>query len=248
MVAAHHPSGGCTLTQLALRANLAKSTVIRLLDPLLEYGYVETEPGSGRRRLGAAAARLGSAYLDGVNLRTSAADLLRDVAEETAETVHLLVPDGVAMVYVEKVEAPRPVQMASRVGGRQPMYSTASGLAYLALAGPESFDAVVAAGLTAHTPKTPGTTGALRSAVRRTRDRGYAVDDIANEPHIRAVAAAVVDATGRPVAAISIVGPDYSLTPERFDTLGHCALATAQAISARLGAPTQSTSEKDTAQ
>jgi IclR family acetate operon transcriptional repressor len=237
VVAAHHAEGGCTLGRLSADAGLAKSTVVRLMAPLLEFGYVEVEPVSGRHRLGAAVARLGSTYLDGLDVRAAAADVLRTLAAETAETVHLLVPQGVWMVYVDKAEAPRPVRMASRVGARQPMYSTASGVAYLAASDGDAFAAVVAAGLAPRTPNTPTAPAALRAAVGLARERGYAVDDIANEAHIRAVAAVVVDATGRPVAAISIVGPDYSLTPDRVEPLGRRAIAAADAVSARLGAP-----------
>lgn len=240
VVAVHHADGGCTLTRLAADAGLAKSTAARLVAPLLEHGYVEVEPASGRHRLGGAVARLGSIYLDSLDLRAAAAGFLHELGAETAETVHLLVPDGVEMVYLDKVEAPQPVRMASRVGGRQPMYSTASGVAYLAAAGDELFDAVVAAGLTPRTPGTPSTAAALRAAVRSARERGFAVDDITNEPHIRGVAAVVVDATGRPVAAISVVGPDYSITVDRFRALGERVLATARAVSARLGAPVPS--------
>jgi IclR family acetate operon transcriptional repressor len=245
VVAAHHGQGGCTLSQLAADAGISKSTVLRLMAPLREYGYVEVEPVSGRYRLGAALARLGSTYLDELDLRATAADLLRGLAEETAETVHLLVPEGVSMVYVDKVEAPRPVRMASRVGARQPMYSTASGLAYLAAAGEDVFEAVVAAGMAPRTPQTPTTAAALRSAVQLARRRGFGVDDVANEAHIRGVAAVVVDATGGPVAAISVVGPDYSLTTDRVDVLGRRAMATARAVSARLGAPVRPAPDRE---
>jgi DNA-binding transcriptional ArsR family regulator len=63
VVATRHAAGGCTLTELAADAGLARSTVARLVAPLLDHGYVEVEPASGRPRLGAAVARLGSTYL-----------------------------------------------------------------------------------------------------------------------------------------------------------------------------------------
>jgi IclR family acetate operon transcriptional repressor len=236
LVAAHHADRGLTLTELAAAAGLVKSTTLRLLGPLLEFGYVESDAASGRYKLGAVLARLGTDYLEGLDLPGTAGEFLRSLSDETKLTVHLSVPNGVWMVYVDKVEAPQPVQMASRVGGRQPMYSTASGHAYIALAEHEVFDSVVAAGLARRTPNTPTTAEDLRDAVLLTRERGFGVDDAANEHHIRGVAAAVTDATGRPVAAISVVGPEFSVSVERLDTLGAQVMATARAVSARLGA------------
>ncbi|GAA3726851.1 DNA-binding IclR family transcriptional regulator [Spinactinospora alkalitolerans] len=236
VVAEDHGAGGCSLTELAARSGLAKSTVIRLAAPLLDRGYLHVDADTGRYRLGPGAARLGSAYLAGLDLRFTAADMLRRLVAETAETVHLFVPDGIWMVYVDKYEAPRPVQMASRIGSRQPMYSTAGGLAYLSRADEGVVESVLEAGLAVHTPNTPSTPEALRSVLRLARERGYAVDDVYNEPHIRGVAAAVVDAQERPVAAISVAGPDYSLTPDRFHEIGEQVIAAAQEVSARLGA------------
>ncbi|MDT7653735.1 MAG: 2-dehydro-3-deoxyphosphogluconate aldolase / (4S)-4-hydroxy-2-oxoglutarate aldolase [Pseudonocardiales bacterium] len=65
VVATRHAAGGCTLTELAADAGLARSTVARLVTPLLDHGYVEVEPASGRHRLGVAIARLGSTYVLG---------------------------------------------------------------------------------------------------------------------------------------------------------------------------------------
>lgn len=240
VIAVRHADNGLTLTELAGDAGFPKSTALRLLAPLLEFGYVELDAVSGRYRLGAVVARLGSDYLQGLDLRSAAAEFLRDLSAETKLTVHLSVPNGVWMVYVDKVEAPQPVRMASRVGGRQPMYSTASGHAYLALAGVDVFDAVVEAGLAPRNPTTPCTPGDLRMAVALTRERGFGVDDASNEAHIRGAAAAVVDAAGRPVAAISVVGPDFSVSVERLSTLGSQVMETARSVSARLGTPSAS--------
>ncbi|WAP53256.1 hypothetical protein OL239_00230 [Arthrobacter sp. ATA002] len=126
--------------------------------------------------------------------------------------------------------------MASRVGMQVPMYSTASGAAYLSLAGPAAFEAVVARGMPPLTPATPSTRQELQAVVDLALNRGYAIDDMANEDHIRGIAAAIVDASHQPVAALSIVGPEFNVTPARFELLGSLAVAAARRISARLGA------------
>ena len=60
----------------------------------------------------------------------------RALRDETGETVHLAVPSGLCMVYIEKLESPSAVQMASRIG--MCLHSTAVGKAYLAALAPDA--------------------------------------------------------------------------------------------------------------
>jgi len=43
------------------------------------------------------------------------------------------------------------------------------------------------------------------------RERGYAVDDQENEPHVRCIGAPVLDAAARVIGAVSVSGPDFRL-------------------------------------
>lgn len=234
-VATATPSGGATLTELAAAVGVHKSSALRLLAPLAEAGLVRIE--QGRHLLGPRAAQLGRGYLDSVDLRALAQPALRRLVEESGESVHLVLPDLPDMVYIDKIDGPGRVRMNSSVGSRQPAHSTGVGRAYLAFAGQDVVDAVVAHGLSPRTERTVTEPAAFRAGLATIRERGYAVDDVENEPDIRCVAAPVFDHDGAVVAAVSVAGLATRVTPDRFGRLGEQVVAAGRAVSAQLGAP-----------
>jgi DNA-binding IclR family transcriptional regulator len=227
---------GHTLAGLSRDLELNKSTLLRLLAPLCEARLVEQEPDTGRYRLGWRTAQLGAAYLEQADLPGAARDVLRGLMEETSETVHLVLADLPEVVYIDKVDSPRPVRMFSRIGTRQPAYSTAVGKAILAHAGDPAVRRVIQAGLPARTPRTHTTAAALRADLAEIRARGYAVDDVENEPEIRCVAAPIFDHAGTVGSAVSVSAPASRLGVGQVPALGGLVVAAADQVSRRLGA------------
>jgi DNA-binding IclR family transcriptional regulator len=82
---------GISLTSLAASLEMSKSTVLRLIAPLREHGLIHQDRDSGRYRLGPAAARLGAAFVERIDLAVLAADLLRDLSRRTGETAVLVI-------------------------------------------------------------------------------------------------------------------------------------------------------------
>ena len=223
-----------TLSELSRLADIPAPTALRLLRALQEEALVEVDQ-DGRYRLGVHCLVLGSTSLEGFDLRREARLELEELADRFDETVHLGVPDGTEVIYVDKVETSQSVRMYSRIGARSPMHSTGIGKAILAYAGDDLFQAVVRAGLPRRTPNTITDPDELAAELERTRRRGYAIDDIENEDGIRCAAAAVLDAEGVPVAALSVSGPASRITEERIPALGKAVTEVAERLSARLG-------------
>ncbi|MFB7459923.1 IclR family transcriptional regulator [Streptomyces sp. NPDC056188] len=225
---------GRTLTELAAQQGLSKSTALRLLQPLVDARFVQVLPG-GAYRLGWRNAQLGQVYLAGNDPHRDARDVLKDLSESTNETVHLVTADFPHVVYVDKVDSPLPVRMASRVGSTQPAYCTSVGKAMLAHADAAVVDAVIAAGLAPRTGNTITDGDALRAELARTRARGWAIDDVENEAGVRCVAAPVFDATGAATHAISVSAPEERLPAERVPRVVPLVTAAARAVSQRWG-------------
>ncbi|MGH3315009.1 MAG: IclR family transcriptional regulator [Nocardioidaceae bacterium] len=228
---------GATLSELGRALGLTRSTLLRLLAPLRDVRLVERDTGSGRYRLGPYAARLGDVYLERLDLRRVARDVLVDLAQRTGETVHLVEFDPPYVVYIDKVESVSAVRMYSRIGSRQPAYCTGVGKAYLAFASEDVLATVVQAGLERRTANTLTTEPDLRDALESIRGRGFAIDDSENEAEIRCAAAPVFDHTGSVLSAVSVAGPAWRITPDRDEMLGDLVTRAAKEISSRLAAP-----------
>jgi DNA-binding IclR family transcriptional regulator len=226
-----------TLTELSEYSGVNRSTVSRLLQPLLEAGFVEQDVRSGRYRLGPQTARLGQIYLENFEAHDVAGPILRALAEESLETAHIGVQDGVDIVYVDKYESPLSVRTVSRIGSRQPLYCTAIGKTLLAFAGESALTTMLESGMPARTVHTITEAGTLRSELDEIRARGYAVDDEENEAGIRCVGAPVFNHRGEVVAAISISGPANRMTIDRIGLLSGTVRNAAIEISRRLAAP-----------
>jgi DNA-binding IclR family transcriptional regulator len=230
------PQAGLTLIELAAALELNRSTLLRLLAPLVETRLVERDPGTSRYRLGSRNAQLGQVFLERLDRRRVAHEVLVDLVRQCGETVHLVNAELPEVVYIDKIDSPQAVRMHSRIGNRMPCYSTSVGKAILAHADEATVEMVVRNGMPARTPTTITTAEGLRSDLALIRERGYALDDSENEPDIRCVAAPLFDHAGEVSSAISISGPAHRVTPEREAELGRLVAVAADEISRRLGA------------
>jgi IclR family acetate operon transcriptional repressor len=196
--------GELSLAELCRRTGIAKPTAHRLLGELAGWGVVErTERGV---RLGLRLFELGQLVPQQRDLLEVAAPFLADLFEATHETVHLAVPDGTDVVYVQKLAASGSPDIPSRLGGRMPAYCTGVGKALLAFGPPDRLAATLAAGLPRRTPRTVVAPGLLCSELGTIRHSGIAEEHEESAPGIACVAAPVLGPDGLAVAALSITG------------------------------------------
>jgi DNA-binding IclR family transcriptional regulator len=226
---------GMTLSDCASVLGYSKATTHRILQTLARREFVRIDETRGTFTLGVTNLRLGIEFLESIDLRREALPTLRSIAETTGETAHLGRLSGTEVVYIEKVESSQAVRMYSRVGDTMPAHSTGVGKAILAFLHEAEVETHLPPTLVKRAANTITDRGELREELRRTRERGFSIDDIENEDGIRCAGAPVFDHTGRVQAAISVAGPGTRMTRERLDELGPPLRAQADAISARVG-------------
>lgn len=223
------------VTQLSQALGLGKSTVHRLLTALAARGYVRKDAQSDRYRLGLKVFEVGALAVAQLTIREAAGPSLRKLVAATRETVHLGVLEAGEVVYVDKVESQRTLQMYSRIGRRAPLHCTALGKALLAFEPDEVVDRFARRRLRAYTTKTITAADTLRRELQRVRAAGVAVDDEEFEVGLRCIAAPVRDHTGRVVASLGIAGPAVRLPAARMTALAHVVQRAAADVSAALG-------------
>jgi len=225
------------VTDIAAATGVSKSTVHRILQSLVEWGFARPD-GSGGYEPGPRILTLAGRVLSRFDPARQASAALRALHDRTGYTTHFAIRNGDEAVYVEKLEGRRPYQMTSRVGMSLRLHSTAIGKAILAQLSDEEVLAIAArTRLERRTPNTLTSDEDLLAHLAAVRARGYAVDDEENEPGVRCVAAAVFDHTGRVVGGISVSALALDASRETLEALGPEVAAAAREASQALGAP-----------
>ncbi len=214
---------GASLTELVKVTGIPTTTLHRMLG-LLRGTALVRETADGRYALAAGTLTLSRAYLDGIDLRQEALQVMRPLSALTGETIHLGVLALVQVVYIEKVESPAPVRMYSRVGDTNAALTTALGRAILAASPAHVLDEV--ARLSGSAP---------HDLLDRVRADGYATDLQENEIGICCVGAPVFDHTGRVTAGLSVSVPAARFDSAAPQRLGPQVRAAAEDLSRRLG-------------
>ena len=220
-----------TAPELADACGLNRSTAWRILATLEHHGLVERDPDSNRYSLGFAVLRLAAAAGHEPLVRL-AHPVLRRLADATGETVNLAVARRLELVYADQVQA-RHVMAPNWLGHPVPLHATSTGKAFLAALPADELDTIVRAGLERFTDTTITTPRALRAELDDVREQGYAVSHGELEPALWGVSAASRDASGRPIAVVSVWGADARVR-DRLDALGPQAATAARELESLL--------------
>lgn len=221
-----------SLSDIARRTDLPLPTVHRLVRELVDWRWLERDE-EGLYRIGLRLWEVGLLGRLSVRLREVALPFMQALYESTRENVQLAVRDGFDALYVEKLSGHASVPIVTRIGGRLPMHATGVGKALLAFQPADFVRNYVARRLERPTPYTIIEPGRLRRDLEGVRRRGYAVTSEEMTIGSCSLAAPILDAQGRAVAAVSIVVHAGRIDP---DKRAAPVQAAARSIAARLAA------------
>jgi DNA-binding IclR family transcriptional regulator len=229
------PPGPIPLRQLARILQVPRSTLHRVLQTLEAKGVVAHVTEGyvvGDRALELVA--LASAG----GLPRLVQPVIERLHRETGETVNVATPQFDYILIVAAAESTAPLRMVNPVGNREAFHSSALGKAYLsALPDSAVMRILQRISLVPSTAKTLFKAEEVLEDVRRSRIRGYSIDDQESQLGARCVGAALVGAGGHVVGALSISGPAERVPLEALDDIGALVARTAAELSQLLGAP-----------
>lgn len=227
--------GSASLSDLARNLGLSRSTVHGLLATMRQWGFV-TQDSNGHYALGIKLFELGTLAVSRLDLRVIAGPILQRLVDEFNETVHLVVGDGLDVVYIDKRESPQSMRIVSQVGRRLPAYCTSVGKAMLAFLPEQELDELLArVELQPWTHNTITDKEQLKAHLREVRRRGYALDNEEIFEGLRCVGAPIRDHLKQVVAAVSVAGPSVRLAPDRISGIIPAVVKAATEISHQLG-------------
>jgi DNA-binding IclR family transcriptional regulator len=226
---------GLTAKQVTALSRLPVSTVHRFLANLVTAGFLNRD-AEGTHYLGIACFSIGQAAVGQLDIRRLSLPYLRELNQQTRETIHLTVRHGLSAVYVEKLDSPEPLRIHSRIGAAVPLYCTAVGKVMLAYMPADEQDRILPElSLKRQTPNSVGNLQELKAELYRVRKNGYACDMEENELHIRCVAAPIWDHTGSVQSSLSITAPTVRMPVTRLRQLAPLIQRAGMQISLQLG-------------
>jgi IclR family transcriptional regulator, KDG regulon repressor len=226
---------GLTAKQVTALSRLPVSTVHRFLANLVTAGFLNRD-GEGTHYLGIACFSIGQAAVGQLDIRRLSLPYLRELNQQTRETIHLTVRHGLSAVYVEKLDSPEPLRIHSRIGAAVPLYCTAVGKVMLAyMPADEQERVLLELNIKRQTPNSVGNLQELKAELYRVRKNGYACDLEENELHIRCLAAPIWDHTGSVQSSVSITAPTLRMPVTRLRQLAPLIQKAGLQISTELG-------------
>lgn len=229
-----HAERAMGVTDLATQAGLGKSHAHRLLQGLVEAGYVRQEQASGSYATTIKLWELGSVVMAKIGLKQLAEPFMVWLLAQFRETVHLSVLDGDEVVYIHKLDSPEPVRAYSQVGGRAPAYSVATGKSMLAYQSPAYLEAI-SHRLRSHSPRTITKPVEFLREMEKVREQGYAVNRGEWRESVGGCAAPIFDPAGGVIASIGLSGPIDRLRPSMFKAMSAHLITAATGIGAEIG-------------
>jgi len=223
------------VTELSRQLDLHKSTVSRLIASLQREGLVEENLVTRKYRLGMALVTLGGLVLQRLDVAQTARPLMATLSDMTQETVILAIKDDAEAVNVAQVPSPQMVKHIEWVGRRTPLHCTAVGKVLLAYSPVAEQQAFINRGLPRYTSNTITGPETLCQELERVREQGYAIGSEEFEVGLNEIAAPIRDHTGEVVASISVSGPAFRLSSDRFPSLAEHVQQSARTLSGQLG-------------
>lgn len=215
------------LTEVADYLGVASSTGHRLLAMLQYRGFVRQDNKSKVYRPGTALTGVAFSILQHFDVRETVRPYLESLNRELGETVHLGTLDGTVVRFIDAIESPRAVRVASRLGQSMPANCTSTGKALLAQLSEEDLwrlfpdDELV--GLTNNSIRSRVE---LEQEIQAVRRRGYATSNEESEEGVSSVSVAIPAGRSPFSLAINVAVPDSRMTRSDVRRIGDLLVST----------------------
>lgn len=224
------------LTELAIQAGLHPTTAYRILQALVREGLLIQDAEGGKYRLGYTLIKLGELAKRSNDLIRIATPHVEKLAKLWGETTILdTINRNFEVVSVFAVQSTYRLGINLNYDKPLPAHCLAAGKVLLGSLSPQRLNNYLNQNFSSFTPQTITNADELRHSLEKVRESGYATNLEEHEMGFNAVGAPIRDASGKVVAAVSVGGPAYRLTPDQLPAVIASVVKTAELISMDLG-------------
>lgn len=196
-----------TVSDVAARLGLPKSSASRLLRAMREAGLLEVVGGTRRHRPGLLLLDVARAWRRSSSLVDRADAVVARIAAATGHTGYVSMRAGTEVTAITDHPGTNALRVASTIGRRLPAFASATGRALLARLEDAEVVALHRAGLEPPTAQAPQSVAELLRRLEAVRGRGYDTSSDEVNPGVAALAVAVADPESGEDAALCIAFP-----------------------------------------
>jgi DNA-binding IclR family transcriptional regulator len=215
---------------LSAETDLHPSTTHRILNSLIDNGFVEKEP-TGHYRLGDKLLQMSNGLHTSSDLRSIALPFMERLRDSLNESVNLTIREGDVLVYIEKAVPDRIMHVQQIIGSKAPLHVTAVGKLMLGAAGRDEIKGYThRTNLPAYTRNTLSDPNKLLEDCLKSYKQGFGIDNEEAEIAVGCIGVLIYDSTGSVVGGLSVSSPIERRKTEWVDDV----IQTAREISAQL--------------
>lgn len=197
-----------SIESISHRLEIPKGSVQRLCISLAQSGHLVRDVHEGMFTIGPAFRQLAFDALNHVTLRSERHAVLRSLVAELGETCNFTTLDGAEVLYLDRVEARRPLRLTIDVGAHVPLHCTSSGKLLLAyLPKPRRDELIARLPLTRLTSTTITEPRLLKADCEAIVERGFSRDNEEFVEGLVSIAVPVRDDVGVVRATVSVHSP-----------------------------------------
>ena len=200
------------VTEISQMLHLQKSTVHNIVSTYESLGYLVQNKETSKYYLGVKLLRFSYIINNHMGFHKFFLPYMKKIAEKLNETVFMGIPHDGEVLYME-AQVPAGTMISRNIlGERAPMYCTGLGKAMLAFLPEKERQQHIPKKFTRYTENTILSEEELLGDLQKTRERGYAIDNMEHEYGVKCFAVPIFGNDGHVIAAISVSGPSL-----RFD-------------------------------
>ncbi len=221
-------------SEIAKELGLPRTSVYRILKTLESENMVRTV-GKGYV-MGHRLINLGLQVVSKIPERQLCVPILQELTMQLNESTHFAILSGRNMLLIEVCDSPHALKVASRPGSLADIHCSASGKCFLAYAPEEAAEELMdRLDYTKRTEKTHTSKESLKKELPSIKRKGYAIDDIEYNEHIRCLAAPVFNASGQIVGAIGTTAATSRFPKSKVPEVAKKVCAAANELSKKFG-------------
>jgi len=197
------------LQDIARKASMPASTVLRFLKTFMDYGYVQQDTDTSFYQLTLKLASIGDRSKRNFPIQKTLSKYVHRIVTTFDESASANIESGMYMMYIITEEgSSRLLTTLSRIGRLAPMHATGGGKLHLAdFTEDKLLSYCKNPGLTRFTEYTITDYSMLVRELETIRQMGYAMDNEECELGICCISVPVKDGSGKTLASINISGP-----------------------------------------